>query len=211
MPVMDSSRLLTGKFRRIFSFHLTLFICLVACAPLPSRAQGGERPPAGISADSTAGVLVALVDAVVVDVQETTIRVEGGMLIDISQALISSIAGGQRLDPSSIKPGMRIRASVDIPDGPSASFVAKFIQVRLENEIVLVGRLQAIDLADGSITILNRQIPISRDAIFVFGPGRKKLKAGRTVTVVAKLSGTDLVAVRISLEDRDAYTGAGLL
>jgi len=202
------------------SFRFILLICVVVCIAysasfasfaLFSAASQSRLPDESVSDAATAP---ALVDSVVADVQGTSIRTDGGLLIDVSTAFIFSI-GGERLDSSFIKPGMRVRfslrASDDVSSPPSSPMIANVVQLRLENEVVLVGTVQALDdPPNASITILNRRIPISEAGI-VFSSRHRKIKAGRVVTVVARAEGNDLVATTIYLDDPYPFIGAGIL
>src|SRR5262249_18174732 len=114
-------------------------------------------------------------------------------------------------DSSFIKPGMRVRASLDAPDDVSAPLVAKSVQLRLDNEFVIVGTVQAIeDPPNASVTLLNRRIRTS-DALLVFSSKRRRLKVGRIVTLVARAEGNELVATHIYLDDPYPFIGAGIM
>jgi hypothetical protein len=207
---MNTHRFSVENLQTRYSFRIVLLVCAiisVAATAAITRGSQRETPDRNISiAADSAG----LVDLIVAGVQGTTLTTDGGLMIDISGALFSSI-GGERLDAAALKPGMRIRVSLALPDDSASPLVAKFVQLRLENEIVLVSRVQAIDDSpNGSITLLNRRIGTS-EAVIVSSPQRRKLKVGRIVTVVARVEGANLVATQIYLDDPYPFIGAGML
>src|SRR4029079_12303854 len=95
-----------------------------------------------------------------------------------------------------------IRASVAISGDTSAPLTATFVRIRVPNEIMLSGVLQAVDLevdangevTGGSVTILNRKVLV-RGGLMPIGLKRKALKVGKLMFVVAAASGSELVAV----------------
>ena len=193
-----------------FSLNIALFLGVVIFVSLGASFSHAAQTQRTESVMPGATPAAALVDSVVADVQGTNIRTDGGLLIDVSSAIIFSI-GGERLDSSSIKPGMRVRFSLRVSDDVSSTLSANVVQLRLENEVVLVGTVQALDdPPNASITILNRRIPIS-DAAIVFSSRRRKIKVGRVVTVVARAAGNDLAATQIYLDDPYPFIGAGIL
>jgi hypothetical protein len=106
-------------------------------------------------------------DGVVTDVQRGVLTMEGGIVIDASNASIWSLtAGSQNL--SSIKPGMTVRVSVTSGGTDTASFVANFVRIRVPGEIILTGRLQQVDvqtnefgqITGGVIRILDRPFQV---------------------------------------------------
>jgi hypothetical protein len=136
-----------------------------------------------------------LVEAVVTEVQGTRLKLAGGIGIDISKAIIFSIAG-ERLNVT-IKPGMLIRANIVGSDDASSTLVADSVRVQPEDQVVLAGLLQAADLDNGFVTILNRRILITSETSLPVGFKHRKLKADLPVSIVIKQSGADLVATRI--------------
>ncbi len=188
---MNKYRLLTASFRSINSFRIPLLMLIVLCLAVCANAQDKEKSFAATQ-DGTA---IGLIEAVVTDVQGTNLKIAGGIVIDISRAVIILI-GGERLDIA-IKPGMTIRANIVDSDDASSTFVADFVRVQAEDRIVLSGLLQAVDLDKGVITILNRQILITSETSIPVGFKHRKLKADLPVSVIVKPNGTALVATVI--------------
>jgi hypothetical protein len=198
---MTSSRFFSEKRRWLFSFVFVLLLPLLA--PFASTAQDGEQSL--ISDDAFFGNTI--MDLTVADVQGTLVTAEGGVLIDVSNARVNSLSG-DILESFLVHPGMRIRIVAHSPDDPSLPFRATIIQVRLENEIVLAGRLQEISFVDQFITVSNRRL-ILRSSFAM--DGRKRLKVGQHVTVIATANGTELVVRFISRDSRFGQAAAGLL
>lgn len=210
MFTMTNAHLSISRLRLIFSLLVLLFASLsLYSAPSVDARESGQ-------ADATAqdvtdvGDGVGATDVFVSEVQGAILKTDAGVMIDIANAFIFSI-GGVRLDASAIKAGMRIRATLVMPPDSAAPIVAKFVEVRLDSEIVLVAPLQAIDYAGGSLTVLNRQIFFGDRPPLITSADQKKLKIGRTVTVVAKAEGITLVALRIYLGNNAAFAGAAIL
>jgi len=170
-----------------FSLLISIVLCLGVCVNAQSREQS--------FAATQEGTAIGLIDAVVTDVQGTNLKIAGGIVIDISKATIISIGGG-RLDIS-IKPGMCIRATIVGSDDVSSTLVADLVRVHPEDRIIFSGLLQEADLDNGFITILNRRILITGETIIPVGFKHRKLKADLQVSIIAKPSGTDLVATMI--------------
>jgi hypothetical protein len=210
---MVNPRLFTGGTRSVASFGLLLCLLLSLNGPVEGQQtqRQGDANQKLVDEDGT-----SLLDASVVEVQDSTVTTEGGILIDVSRALIFS-SDGAVLDKSSIKLGTRIRVTAVVPANATEPLVAKFVQVRMGHEVLLVGPLQSVEgfvagvvMSGGSISLLNRRIRIDNSTPVIFGPGRRKLKIGRTVTVIARQEGEDLVAIFISTDDRYAF-GVGPL
>ena len=183
--------------------HAALLVLAALSMTVSASAQANEAVTTTKPADGSAGI-----DAAVAAVQGTTILTQSGIQIDLSNAIITSIAG-EALDLSAIQPGVRVRATLETPLTSRSQFVARFVQVRLDTDIVLSGPLQAIDFENGFITVFNRRISISESTFGLIRPGPSgKLKVGRSVTVVAVLNGSELVAKLIS---QDSLTGFILL
>jgi hypothetical protein len=188
---MTKYHFVTARFRPTFSFRFPLFVCIVLCLAVCVNAQDKQQGLAATQ-EGTAG---GLIEAVVTDVQGTNLMIAGGVVIDISKAIIISNAG-ERLDIS-IKPGMCIRAGIVGSDDASSTLVAEFIRVQPEDRIVFSGLVQAADLDSGFITVLNRRILITGETIIPIGFKHRKLKAGLRVSVIVKPSGADMVAIWI--------------
>lgn len=182
---------LSGRFRPTFSFRFPLFISIILCLTVCANAQDSEQSFAA----TQEGTATGLIEAVVTNVQGTSLTIAGGIVIDISRAVIISI-GGERLDIS-IKPGMCIRASIVGSDDASSTLVAEIVRVQPEDRIVFSGLLQAANLDNGYITVLNRRILITSETSIPVGFKHRKLKAGLPISVIVKPSGVDLVATVI--------------
>ena len=191
---------LTRRLHRCSLITFFLLIVMIPCAAVSANAQ----QDAGSKVSPQDGEAHGALDAVVTDVQGNTIALEGGILIDISQARVFTYTEGL-LDRSLIKPGMTIRVRVTSPGDASAALVAETIRIRVPNEIVLTGMLQDADvLVDeyrnvqgGFITLLNRRLPVGP---LNTGVKPKQLRAGRTVSVVLITSGTDVSVKSIFLD-----------
>ena len=188
---MARYRVLTEHFRTIFVFRLSLIISLLVCLVVCATAQDKKLSLAATQESTATG----LVEAVVTEVQGTRLKLAGGIGIDISKAIIFSI-GGERLNVT-IKPGMLIRANIVGSDDASSTLVADSVRVQPEDQVVLAGLLQAADLDNGFVTILNRRILITSETSLPVGFKHRKLKADLPVSIVVKQSGADLVATRI--------------
>lgn len=206
--MMTNAHFLNGRRRwmagLLFAAGLALYTALSAAT------QAGAQGEVTTQAVTDVGDAGGLADLFVSEIQGTTIQTDAGIVIDLTHAIVFSI-GGERLDASAIKAGTRIRASLVKPDDAASPMVAKFVEVRLDSEIVLVAPVQAIDLASGSLTLLNRQIHFGQTPPIVTSADRKKMKVGRTITVVAKAEATGLVALRIYLGNEAAFAGAAFL
>src|SRR4030095_4525163 len=171
---------------------MTVFTLMISVVPV--TAQSVTSPNAQDRKQSFAatqeGTTIGLIEAVVTDVQGANLRIAGGIVIDISSAVIFSI-GGERLDIL-IKPGMCIRASLVGSDDASPTLVADFVRVQPEDRIVFSGLLQAVDLDNGYLTFLNKRILINSETSIPVGFKRRKLKAELPVSVIVKPSGADL-------------------
>ena len=181
---VDGHRLVTVRFRPTFSFRFPLFISLLVCLAVCANAAVPQE-----------GTVKGLIEAVVIDVQGTSVTVAGGIVIDISRAAIISNEG-IRIDVS-IKPGKVIRAGIVGSDDVSSTLIAEFIRIQPEDRVVFSGALQAADPDNGHITLLNRRILITDETSFPVGFNRRKLKAGMQVSIIVKPSGADLVATVI--------------
>jgi hypothetical protein len=188
---MTRYNFLSGRLRATFPFHIPLFVSIVICLTVHANAQDRGQSFAATQEGRATG----LIEAVVTEVQGNTLTIAGGIVIDISRAVIFSIGGG-RLDIS-IKPGMCIRASVAASDDASSTLIAEFIRVQPEDRIVFSGLLQGADLEHGEITILNRRILITSETSIPVGFKLRKIKAGLPVSVVVKPSGAEFVATVI--------------
>jgi len=182
--VIDGNRLLTVRFRPTFSFRFPLFIAMLVCLAVCASAAANQE-----------GTVKGLIEAVVLDVQGTRATVAGGIIIDISRAVIISNEG-LRIDVS-IKPGMVIRAGIVGSDDASSTLIAEFVRIQPDDRVVFSGALQAADLDNGHITFLNRRMLITDETSFPVGFNRRKLKAGMQVSIIVKPSGADLVATFI--------------
>src|ERR1044072_5532280 len=169
-------------------YRFSLLISIVLSCGVCVNAQSREQSFAA----TQEGRAIGLIDAVVTDVQGTNLKIAGGIVIDISKATIISIGGG-RLDIS-IHPGMCLRATIVGSDDVSSTLVADLVRVHPEDRIIFSGLLQEADLDNGFITILNRRILITGETIIPVGFKHRKLKADLQVSIIAKPSGTDLVA-----------------
>ena len=169
------------------SLLISIALCLGVCVNAQNREQG--------FATTQDGTALGLIDAVVTDVQGTNLRIAGGIVIDISRAVIISIGGG-RLNIA-IRPGMCIRATIVASDDATSTLVADLVRVQPEDRIVFSGLLQEVDLDKGFITLLNRRILITGETSIPIGFKHRKLKADLPVSVIAKPSGNDLVATSI--------------
>lgn len=182
---------LTGRFWPTFSFRFPLFVFTILYLAVCANAQDMEQSFAAAQESAASG----LIEAVVIDVEGTNLKLAGGVVVDISKAIIISIGGG-RLNIS-IKPGMLIRATIVGSDDASSTFVADLVRVHPEDRIIFSGLVQAADLDNGFITLLNRRILITSETSIPIGFKHRKLKAGLAVSVIVKPSGADLVAVDI--------------
>ena len=182
--VIDGNRLLTGGFRPTFSFRFPLFIAMLVCLAVCANAAATQE-----------GNVKGLIEAVVIDVQGTSVTVAGGIIIDISRAVIISNEG-IRIDVS-IKPSMVIRAGIVGSDDASSTLIAEFVRIQPEDRVVFSGALQAADVDNGHIIFLNRRILITDETSFPVRFNRRKLKAGMQVSIIVKPSGADLVATFI--------------
>lgn len=166
---------------------MTIALCLAVCANAQDSGQG-----VGVVQEGTAR---GSIEAVVIDVQGTNLRIAGGITIDISMATIRAI-GGERIDIS-IKPGMCIRAHIVGSDDASSTLVADSIRVQPDDQIIFSGLLQDADLDNGHLTILNRRILITSETSIPIGFKHRKLRADLPVSIIAKPVGPDLVATYI--------------
>lgn len=188
---MTNHHVLHRPVRSCRSFRLSLLLSLVICLALGANAQARKQGFATTQERAATG----LIEAIVIEVQGTSLKIAGGIVIDISKAVIFSISG-ERLDIT-IKPGMLIRADIVGADEASSMLVADAVRVQPEDRIVLSGMLQATDLDNGFITILNRRILITSETSLPVGFKQRKLKAEFPVSIVVKQSGADLVATII--------------
>jgi hypothetical protein len=172
------------KIRPTFSFCLRLFISMLVCLAFCANAAATQE-----------GTVKGLIEAVVIDVQGNSVTVAGGIVIDISRAVIISNEG-IRIDVS-IKPGMVIWARIVGSDDASSTLIADIVRIQLADRVVFSGALQAADVDSGHITLLNRRILITDETSFPVGFNRRKLKAGMQVSIIVKPSGADLVATVI--------------
>ena len=172
------------SFRPTFSFCFPLFISMLVCLAVCANAAATQE-----------GTVRGLIEAVVIDVQGANVTVAAGIVIDISRAAIISNEG-IRINVS-IKPGMVIRAGIVGSDDVSSTLIAEFVRIQPEDRVVFSGALQAADSDNGHITLLNRRILITDETSFPVGFNRRKLKAGKQVSIIVKPSGADLVATVI--------------
>lgn len=176
-----------ARLRRRVSISIPLL--LVFCLPVGARAQ--DRTPSSAAAQEQAAS--GLIEAVVMEVEGTNLKLAGGITIDISKASLFS-AGDIRVSVT-IKPGMSIRARIVGSDPASSAFIADLVRVQLEDHIVLSGALQEVDLDRGSVTLLNRHIRLPDNG--AFPTPLPKLKVGMPVSLIVKPVGNDLVATII--------------
>jgi hypothetical protein len=188
---MTKYNFLAGCCQPTFSFRLPLFISIILLLAVCANAQDSQQS----FAPAQEGAATGLIEAVVTDVQGTSLTITGGIVIDTSKAIIISI-GGERLDIL-IKPGMCIRASIVGSDDATSTLVAEIIRVLPEDRIVFSGVLQSANLDEGHITLLNRRILITGETTIPVGFKKRKLKAGLPVSVIVKPSGNELVATVI--------------
>jgi hypothetical protein len=175
--------------RPAFFFRFPLFVSIVVCLAVCASAQD-----AGQSLAATQGVrTTGLIEGAVAGVDGANITMAGGVVIDISKARLFSAGGGHPDIP--IKPGMSIRAIIVGADDASSALVADLVRVQPEDEIIFSGLVQAVDLDNGSITMINRRILMTDETSIPIK--RRKLKVGLLVSVIAKAKGADLVAVTI--------------
>lgn len=72
---------------------------------------------------------------------------------------------------------MCIRANIVGSDEASSTLVADIVRVQPEDRIVFSGLLQAVELDNGFITILDRRILITSETSIPVGFKHRKLKA----------------------------------
>ena len=185
------------------ALRLVTLMFLSFCVSSSANAQQVEQGDARLQSPATTEERL-IIDAVVSEVQGSILKLEGGLSIDISKAAVFQITASH-LDRSLIKPGTCIRATATFSVDPSAPLAAEFVRIRLPNEIMFVGVVQAVDLdlnADGditggSITMLNRKILIQQGPFVTIPVKRKALKVGKPLLIVASTNGADLVAAMI--------------
>lgn len=201
--------------RSLCSARTLIIICLAAFISI--SVSSGGRAESGGSVQSSASPAttpdtVAMIDATVVDLKGTVATISGGIPIEISTAWVSTVAGFV-LDSGAVKVGSRIRASILIPSEPGTPFVARFIQLRADNEIIFGAQIEAVELSDGlpiGIVAGHRRFLFSQGTFFDFGPGFKKLKVGRTVTIAATPDESgEFIATRVYLGFDKSLTGIG--
>lgn len=151
------------------------------------------------------GAFGGTVGGVVIAIQGTHLQISSGLLrIDISQARFLSGIGAELPDsPASlIKVGTQILALLD-SDPPDQSTPAKAIVVfvTFDNEGVLTGSLQAIDLANRSIIIFNRKVLVNEKTELVSSKGKtlqlENLKPGQSLSVGVQVTEAGLFATRV--------------
>jgi hypothetical protein len=191
VPLMTKSRFLTERFRQSLFLRLPLFLSLIIGLAICAKAQDSEQSLAATQEETTSG----LIEAVVIDVEGTNLKIAGGLVIDVSKATIMSIGEG-RINIS-FKPGMCIRAHIIGSNNAASTLVADFVRVQPEDRIVFSGILQEADLDRGFITFMNRRILITSETSIPVGFKQRKIKAGLPVSVIVKSSGADLVATVI--------------
>lgn len=156
--------------RSTFYSRLALFIVAVACLAVRANAQDLQQSFAAAQESAPLG----LIEAVVTDVQGTNLKITGGITIDISKAVIFSIEGA-RLN-TLIKPGMCIRANIVGSDDAASTLVADSIRVHQEDRIIFSGLLQAVDLDNGHMTLMNRRILLTGETSIPIGFKQRKLR-----------------------------------
>lgn len=177
------------------ALRLSLLGAITICAAICMSAGPRVQSLAANQDDSASDVEGGVIDAVVIDVHGDQLTIAGGRVVDVSKAIVISIAG-ERLG-NSIKPGMCIRASIVSSDASTSTLVADSVRLRLENEVVFSGAIQAVDLENGFITVLNQRIIVNDDTSTPIGFKKKKLKAGLQVSIIARPNGTDMVGTLI--------------
>jgi hypothetical protein len=162
-----------------------LFTLLLAVSPL---AQDTPSEPSALRVTSLEGV--------VTEVNGSLITIAGGTLIDISRA--SFIVRGKGPADVRIAPGMFLQIfPADVRSDP---LLAGFILTQPEDLLELTAPLDAVDLEGGVLTVLNRRVLITKETLLLPGGiNPRKLRPGRFVLVVAKPSGSDFVAARLTL------------
>jgi hypothetical protein len=182
--------------------HKLLVLPLVICFGVVSAtgARQSEAPAPAAQAGTQADEVTGQFDGVVTDVQGNIFTMEGGIVIDASNASIFSLTTG-RIPVSEIKPGMTVRATGASGGTDTAPFVARVVRIRVPGEIILTGRLQQVDvqtnefgqITGGIIRILDRQYQCQ----FVQSDTRKRLRIGRKVTIVGVSNGDTLLIKQI--------------
>ena len=99
-------------------FRLAVLMLLFLCVSSSANAQQVEQGDARFQSAS-ANEEHLIIDAVVSEVQGTILKLEGGLSVDISKALVFQITAAH-LDPSLIKPGTCIPATATFSVDPSA-------------------------------------------------------------------------------------------
>jgi hypothetical protein len=179
---------------RPFSIHLLLAIAISLCLTLCVNAQNIGQDLVMTQENQAANNASGVIDAIVKDIQGMQIFLEGGIVIDASNASIISVGGAYNIPITAIKPGMTIRLSLVPPDDPSSPFVANFIRIRLEDEMILSGVIQAADLENGFFTLMNQKIFLDHNTLSPGGFKRKKLAPGLPISVVVRHNGSGLLA-----------------
>ncbi|MEW6733733.1 MAG: DUF5666 domain-containing protein [Acidobacteriota bacterium] len=130
------------------------------------------------------------------------VRVSGTrVLLDLTEAKIKSALTGERLTLDDISVGMQISATLNIPkkSKPSSHPIkARTVFVSNNNQGVMVGELQDVNLTDRSLRLLNHRVFVSEDTIYQ-GKLNKlgDLKQGNMVMVAVQDTENDLVALNV--------------
>ena len=121
----------------------------------------------------------------------STVQILNGTLsLDLSQAEILDPLTGKKLPISSIIPGMFITADLDPPAAGDSMLHATSVVTKPVNQGFLVGRIEQIDVANNTITLLSHKLMVNGMSIF-----DTKRKGGLSSLKVGEVVGTN---VRVS-------------
>lgn len=198
---MARPNFIASRFKALISNpgpYIALVIFLCACPFV--AAQEGSSLQTSSRSDADKVDAVSTIEGTITNIQDGLIQIGGGVTIDASRAVIIFPSGSGEL--SSLTPGMRIQARVNVPASESSPLIAGSIEVIPENELIITGALQDVDNIGRSIKLLNLRISTSNILFIICEKIPCALKEGRIATVKAHFSGTELIADQIALEKK---------
>ncbi|MGH9764592.1 MAG: hypothetical protein ACREAC_27465, partial [Blastocatellia bacterium] len=185
---------------------ILLTLTVVSAGPYFARGQSlrshslGSAPSVQNAHSASSVKLPATVLGEVTGIQGNILQISGALPLDVSQATLFSLLGPSNVSASSIPVGTTISAVVNPPRDSSAPAQASTVTIQVADEGVLLCPLDAVDPANGTITMLNMRIRITDQTFFPEVDGPKsiaELTAGRVLNLAFRNTENGPVALFI--------------
>ncbi|HYL97924.1 MAG TPA: hypothetical protein VEZ90_03135 [Blastocatellia bacterium] len=183
---------------------LVLILGLLAVAVGQSTGRTtANKPIAGQPSQSISSQAETLntIDGPVTSIDGDILEIAGAIQVDISQAGLRSMVGGESLPPGSIAVGTSIEAEVStLSSDPAKPSRAETVFVQLPTGATLYGALQAVNLKTKTVKLLNTTVQItSQTAWPIFGGVLvlDQLRIGEPLSVSFENTGSGLVATQV--------------